>query len=135
MHKLGSIRSGLDIFNLAIFPALTYNAETWLDTPRKTFDRLENLQYILIRSLLAVPYSAPMPALNWDVGQMSIETFSAKPYLRELSLSQARTKFKLRSRMLEVKNNFQGGRDKTKLLCAACETCVETQDHILFCPS
>ena len=63
------------------------------------------------------------------------ETFSTKPYLRELSLSQARTKFKLRSRMLEVKNNFQGGRDKTKLLCAACETCVETQDHILFCPS
>ena len=57
------------------------------------------------------------------------ETFSAKPYLRELSLSQARTKFKLRSRMLEVKNNFQGGQDKSKLLFAACETCVETQDH------
>ena len=55
MHKLGSIRSGLDIFSLAIFPALTYNAETWLDTPRQKFDRLENLQYILIRSPLAVP--------------------------------------------------------------------------------
>ena len=37
--------------------------------------------------------------------------------------------------MLEVKNNFQGGREKTKLICEACEVCVETQDHILFCPS
>ena len=63
------------------------------------------------------------------------ETFGQQPYLKELSLSQARTKFKLRSRMLEVKNNFQGGKDKTRLTCEACEVCVETQDHILFCPS
>ena len=34
-----------------------------------------------------------------------------------------------------MKNNFQGGQDKINLLCKACETCVETQDHILFCPS
>ena len=53
--------------------------------------------------------------------------------MSELNLSQARTKFKLRTRMLEVKNNFQGGREKSQLICEACEVCVETQDHILFC--
>ena len=63
------------------------------------------------------------------------ESFGMKPYLNELNLSQARTKFKLRSRMLEIKNNFQGGKDKTRLICEACGVCVETQDHILFCPS
>lgn len=36
MHKLGGISSGLDIFNLAILPGLTNNAETWYQAPRKT---------------------------------------------------------------------------------------------------
>ena len=61
------------------------------------------------------------------------EKLGAKPYLDELDLNQARTKFKLRSRMIEVKNNFRGGRTTEKLMCDACKTNIETQDHILFC--
>ena len=61
------------------------------------------------------------------------ETLGAKPYLEELDLNQARTKFKLRSRMLEVKNNFRGGRTTQSLVCEACDLSIETQDHILFC--
>ena len=63
------------------------------------------------------------------------ENFSAKSYLSELNLNQARTKFKLRSRMLEVKNNFKGGRTANNLMCDFCESSLETQDHILFCPA
>ena len=63
------------------------------------------------------------------------ENFSAKSYLSELNLNQARTKFKLRSRMLEVKNNFKGGRTTNNLMCDSCEGSLETQDHILFCPA
>ena len=62
------------------------------------------------------------------------ENFEAKPYLQELNLVQARTKFKLRSRMLEVKNNYKGEYRKTNLLCEGCKTSIETQDHVLFCP-
>ena len=63
------------------------------------------------------------------------ENFSAKSYLSDLNLNQARTKFKLRSRMVEVKNNFKGGRTAVNLLCDSCESSLETQDHILFCPA
>ena len=73
MHKLGGISSGLDIFNLAILPAFIYNAETWLDLPKQTLERLETLQNTLLRCLLGVPVSAPTPALHWDVGQLSME--------------------------------------------------------------
>ena len=73
MHKLGGISSGLDIFNLAILPAFIYNAETWLDLPKQTPERLETLQNTLLRCLLGVPVSAPTPALHWDVGQLSME--------------------------------------------------------------
>ena len=73
MHKLGGISSGIDIFNMAILPALIYNCETWLEAPKKTIERLDHLQNILMRCLLAVPNSAPIPALNWDVGLVSME--------------------------------------------------------------
>ena len=62
------------------------------------------------------------------------ENFEAKPYLQELNLVQARTKFKLRSRMLEVKNNYKGEHKKTNLLCEGCKVSIETQDHVLYCP-
>ena len=62
------------------------------------------------------------------------ENFEAKPYLTELNLIQARTKFKLRSRMLELRNNYKGEYRKTNLLCEGCKVSIETQDHVLFCP-
>ena len=62
------------------------------------------------------------------------ENFEAKSYLQELNLVQARTKFKLRSRMLEVKNNYRGQYKKTNLLCEGCKVSIETQDHVLYCP-
>ena len=62
------------------------------------------------------------------------ENFEAKSYLTELNLVQARTKFKLRSRMLELRNNYKGEYRKANLLCEGCKVSIETQDHVLFCP-
>ena len=73
MHKLGGISSGVNIFNMAILPALLNNAETWIQAPSTSIGRLDNLQNILMRCLLAVPNSAPIPALNWDLGLISME--------------------------------------------------------------
>jgi hypothetical protein len=51
-----------------------------------------------------------------------------------MNLVQARTKFKLRIRMLELKNNYKGDYRRTNLLCEGCKVSIETQDHVLFCP-
>ena len=72
MHKLGGISCGLMIFNMAILPALLYNSETWLEVDDATIGRLDRLQLILLRSLFSVPSSTPIPALNWDSGQLSM---------------------------------------------------------------
>ena len=62
------------------------------------------------------------------------ENFESKAYLKELDLSHARIKFKLRSRMLEVKNNFRREHTHAGLECQGCQTSIDTQDHVLFCP-
>ena len=62
------------------------------------------------------------------------EKFEPKEYLKELDLSQARIKFKLRSRMIEVRNNFKRGQQNANLECQGCQISIDTQDHILFCP-
>ena len=72
MHKLGAISSALDVFNLAIVPALLYNSETWLDAPNSAIEKLENVQVQFLRSILAVPSSTPITALTWDTGQLSM---------------------------------------------------------------
>ena len=58
---------------MLILPALICNGETCLNAPKKTIDRLENLQNILTRCLFAVPNSAPIPALNRNTGLLSVE--------------------------------------------------------------
>ena len=73
MHKLGGISSGVNISNMAILPALLNNAETWIQATSTSISRMDNLQNILMRCLLAVPNSAPIPALNWDLGLISME--------------------------------------------------------------
>ena len=63
------------------------------------------------------------------------EKFRTQPYLTNLNLEEARTKFKLRSKMLEVKDNYKGIYKTTTLNCDSCLSSYETQDHILFCPA
>ena len=73
MYSLGGIKVGIEIFNLAILPKLTYNADTWTEMNSSAIKRLENLQNILLRCLLSVPTSTPAAALNWDFGFISVE--------------------------------------------------------------
>ena len=58
---------------MALLPSLLNNSSTWIDAPKKTIERLENLQTILMRFLMAVPNSTPITALNWDLGMMGME--------------------------------------------------------------
>ena len=72
-------------------------------------------------------------------GPMSNERFETKEYLREMTLSSARTNFKLRSKTIEVKYNFKNN-PKYKAERWRCDSCVselaiEDQQHIIVCPA
>ena len=70
-------------------------------------------------------------------GPMKEESFQTKPYLREYKLDDSRTLFKYRSKMLDFKFNYKNNPSHTKDLwnCDSCQSAIESQDHILWCPA
>ena len=68
---------------------------------------------------------------------MREEKFETKPYLNKFCLEDARTLFKYRSKMLDFKFNYKNDVIKSKELwnCDSCQSAIETQDHILWCPA
>ena len=68
---------------------------------------------------------------------MSGEIFETKDYLKNMTLENARTKFKLRTEMLNVKFNYKhmAQNEKTLWQCDSCQTSIETQSHIMWCPA
>ena len=65
------------------------------------------------------------------------EQFQAKEYLKTMKIENARTKFKLRTHMLNVKFNYKHMAQNEKSLwqCDSCQTAIDTQSHIMWCPS
>ena len=67
---------------------------------------------------------------------MKEEKFKRKDYLRELTLSEARIQFKLRTKMYEAKFNYKND-SKNKSDLWKCDSCqsgeIESQSHILYC--
>ena len=65
------------------------------------------------------------------------EQFQTKEYLKMMNIEDARTKFKLRTHMLDVKFNYKHMPKNEKSLwqCDSCQTAIETQSHIMWCPS
>ena len=70
-------------------------------------------------------------------GPMNGESYSPKEYIKSMTLEDARMNFKIRSQMLEVKYNYSHDPRFTKDLwkCDSCESAIDTQSHILWCPS
>ena len=68
---------------------------------------------------------------------MANETFKAKDYLKNMDMEDARTKFKIRTEMLNFKFNYKNDYQNRASLwnCDSCQTSIETQTHILWCPS
>ena len=60
-----------------------------------------------------------------------------KEYIKSMTLEDARVNYKIRSQMLEVKYNYSHDPRFTKDLCKcdSCESAIDTQSHILWCPS
>ena len=62
--------------------------------------------------------------------------FKTAKYLlsKNLSIGEAQTLFKLRTRMVDVKDNFKNGQ-KENMWCKTCQIFKETQQHLLDCPT
>ena len=65
------------------------------------------------------------------------EQFQTKEYLKMMNIEDARTKFKLRTHMLDVKFNYKHMPKNEKSLwqCDSCMTNIDTQSHVLWCPA
>ena len=67
---------------------------------------------------------------------MKKEEYGMKSYIDELNMTEARTLFRVRSKMIKCKmNQSSDGYNKSSLW--KCEDCgyVDTQSHILNCPA
>ena len=58
-----------------------------------------------------------------------------KEYLKNLSMAEARMKFRLRVKMFPCRMNFPSDpKNKTELFqCSSCSRNIDTQSHILWC--
>ena len=66
LNQLGGLRSALDIWNIAIIPALLNNAEVFTILDPRVQKILEDFQSYLLRGLLVLPKSCPIPSLSYE---------------------------------------------------------------------
>ena len=65
------------------------------------------------------------------------EDFAMKEYMKMKSIENARTMFRIRSKMVDVKFNYKNDYRYSHELwkCEGCKSAVETQSHIMYCPA
>ena len=65
------------------------------------------------------------------------DNFETKEYIRNMNVTDARVKFKLKTKMLEVKFNYKNDpiNQATLWRCDSCRSAIDTQGHILWCPA
>ena len=68
---------------------------------------------------------------------MKNKNFEIKEYVRNMNVFDERIKFKIRTEMIDAKFNYKNDLiHRAKLWqCDSCQSSIETQDHILWCPA
>ena len=64
------------------------------------------------------------------------EKFGLKPYFKNLSVTNSRTKFRFKTKMTQVKFNFRNDSNNARdsWICDSCESsAIESQSHIIWC--
>ena len=65
-----------------------------------------------------------------------LENFGLKLYFKNLTVTEARIKFRIKTKMIHAKLNFRNDRRNSQLnwICESCEnSCIESQSHIMWC--
>ena len=68
INTVGGLQAGLDIWEIAIIPALLNNCQTWINMSESSLKMLDSLQNDMYRTLLSVPRTCHLPSLCWDMG-------------------------------------------------------------------
>ena len=72
------------------------------------------------------------------VSAIMTEEFGVKPYVKNLTVYEARNIFKMRSSMMmNVKMNYMSDAKNvaSMWLCSSCQTSIDSMGHVLWCPS
>ena len=69
--------------------------------------------------------------------KIKTEKFGAKGYIQDKCVEDARTQFRIRTNMIDIKMNFKSDPRNSRELwrCDGCRRTVESQPHILHCPA
>ena len=73
LNRLGSLKCSVDIWELAIIPALLNNGGTWEVLDKRVKKELDDIQLFFLRQILAVPKSVPKPALIYESNLMKMK--------------------------------------------------------------
>ena len=73
LQTVGGTLSGLEIWELAIIPAILTNSETWVEIGKDSIETLDCLQNLMFTCLFNVPKTSPRIMLNWDLGAMKMK--------------------------------------------------------------
>ena len=111
----------------------------WVKTNTRSLGH-ENQTVFPIKKLFEIWMHFCEPIERWSKlkdGPMQDENFGTKQYLKEYRLNEARTFFKFRSKMLDFKFNYKSNPSHSRELwkCDSCQSAIETQEHILWCPA
>ena len=70
-------------------------------------------------------------------GDLKEGPYKRQDYFKELKVEDIRTKFRYRTKMIDVKFNFRNKNNYSKVLWLfdSCETSIESQSHVLWCPA
>ena len=71
-NTAGGIMAGIEIWEMAVIPMLTYNAECWQDISDRTIEELDKLQIMFLKCLFAVGSGCPTPLLLSETGMLSM---------------------------------------------------------------
>ena len=61
----GSVMTAINIWEMAVIPALLNSAECWFQMPQKTLEKLNQLQEMFYRVILKAGKCSPIPGLYW----------------------------------------------------------------------
>ena len=73
MQVIGGAQGAFDLWNSCVIPSLLYNCSVWTGIKKSEIRILDNLQHEMIRVILRIPSSTPLPALRGATGLMGME--------------------------------------------------------------
>ena len=72
-NKFGGLFTAIQIWNMAVIPALLYSSEVWLQLNPKDLQRLDRLEETFLRTIVQTAQSCPKVGLDWFSGELKMK--------------------------------------------------------------